>query len=90
MVKNRLPATAGHHMALVHNHHLRAEAVGFVPVVGNQQHVLSKAGQHFLHFPLQLGTQIAVQRGEGFIQHEQTGLIHQDAGQSHTLGLATG
>ena len=76
--------------ALIQYADLLRQAVYFVPVVGYEQRgtgkFLQELSQLQFHFPFQ----IAVQGGEGFVQHQQARLADENAGQGHPLLLAAG
>ena len=88
--KHRFGGTGAQHAALVHHHHLRAQAVGFVPVVGDQQGGACKVGQQAAHFAFHFLAQVAVQCAEGLVQHQDLRPAHKDAGQRGTLLLSAG
>ena len=85
--ENFLRRARTQHLAAVHDDHLAAEAVGFVPVMGHQQGRAVKVGEQTSHFALHFLAQVAVQRTERLVQHQDAGSARQDAGQRGTLLL---
>ena len=82
--------TGAQHTAFVQNHHIRAQAVGFVPIVGHQQSCTVKSGQQTAHLALHLFAQVAVQCTERLVQHQEPGLPDQNARQCGALLLSAG
>ena len=85
--KDLLGRACPEHLAAVHHDHLPAQAVGLVPVVGHQQGRARKPGQQAAHFPFYFLAQVAVQRTERLVQHQDAGFGRQNAGQGGTLLL---
>ena len=84
-----LPGGSGpQHLAAVHDDHLPAQAVGLIPVVGDQQGRAPKGGEQSLHLALHFLPQIAVQGAEGFVQHQNLRPPHQNPGQGGALLLS--
>ena len=88
--KNGLGAAGAQHLPFVQNDHLFAQAVGLVPVVGHQQGSARKVYQQAAYLALYLLPQVAVQRAEGLVQHQNAGLAHQNARQRGALLLSAG
>ena len=88
--KNGLGSTGAQHLSLVQHDHLFAQAVGLVPVVGHQQGGARKACQQAAYLAFYLFPQIAVQRAERLVQHQDAGLAHQNACQRGALLLPAG
>ena len=88
--KHLFGGAGAQHPPAVHHCHLPAQAVGLVPVVGHQQSRSVKSRQQATHFALHLFPQIAVQRAERLVQHQDAGPAHQNASQRRTLLLPAG
>ena len=88
--KDLLGGAGPQHLAVVHDDHLPAQAVGLIPVVGDQQGGACERGQQAAHFALHFFPQVAVQGAERLVQHQDAGAAHQDAGQGGALLLAAG
>ena len=85
--ENFLRRARTQHLAAVHDDHLAAKAVGFVPVMGHEQGRAVKVGEQTSHFAFHFLAQVAVQRTERLVQHQDAGSARQDAGQRGTLLL---
>ena len=88
--KNGLGGTGAQHLPLVQHDHFFAQAVGLVPVVGHQQGSARKVCQQAAYLALYLLPQVAVQRAERLVQHQDAGLAHQNARQRGALLLSAG
>ena len=88
--KHLFCAAGAQHLPLVQHDHLFAQAVGLVPVVGHQQGGARKACQQAAYLAFYLFPQIAVQRAERLVQHQDAGLAHQNACQRGALLLSAG
>ena len=88
--KHLFGAAGAQHLPAIHHDHIPAQAVGFVTVVGDQQRRAAKPGQQAAHFALHFLTQVAVQRTERLVQHQNFGPAHKDACQRGALLLSAG
>ena len=78
------------HPPAVHDDHVPAQAVGLVPVVGDEEGCALKACQQAPHLALHLLPEVAVQCAERLVQHQDAGPAHEDAGQRGALLLSAG
>ena len=85
--KDLFRGAGAEHLPAVHDDHLPAQAVSFVPVVGDQKRGAVKPGQQTAHFAFHSLAQVTVQRAEGLVQHQDAGLAHQNACQRGALLL---
>ena len=88
--KHLFGAAGAQHLPAIHHDHIPAQAVGFVSVVGDQQRRSAKPGQQAAHFALHFLAQVAVQRTERLVQHQNFGPAHKDACQRGALLLSAG
>ena len=75
-------------LARVHDHDLVAHGQGFFLVVGDEDKGNADLLLDALELALHFLAQLQVQRAEGFVQQQYVRLVHQRAGDGHTLLLA--
>ena len=88
--KDLFRGAGAEHLPAVHDDHVPAQAVSFVPVVGDKQGRAVKTRQQVAYFAFHLLAEVAVQCAERLIQHQNLRLAHQNTGQRGALLLSAG